>query len=266
VPTPQTLFAALVVALLPLVAQARPAVAIIIDDLGYALEAGRRAVALPGPVVCSVLPHTPHGRDLSELAHAAGKEVLLHLPMQAMATDSADEPGRLELDMTRDAFSRTLEENLASVPYIMGVNGHRGSLLTRHPGHMAWLMEGIVGRGLVFVDSYTTHHSVALMLAREAGIPATRRHVFLDGDTTPAALAGEFERMIRLAQARGHAVAIGHPHAATLAFLESALPTLSDRGVDLVGLRQLLAIAGAVRVSQSGPDTDRPRSHTAGSP
>ncbi|MGB5719555.1 MAG: divergent polysaccharide deacetylase family protein, partial [Woeseiaceae bacterium] len=34
-------------------------VAIIIDDLGYQLAAGRRAIALPGPIAFAVLPGTP---------------------------------------------------------------------------------------------------------------------------------------------------------------------------------------------------------------
>jgi len=221
-------------------ADAAPVVTIIIDDLGYAFDAGRRTVGLPGPVVCAVLPHTPRGRELAELAHANGKEVLLHLPMQAMRGEGADEPGRIVLDMTRRSFAAAIEQNVESVPHIIGINGHRGSLLTRHPGHMRWLMDEISARNLVFVDSYTTHHSVALKLALESGIPATRRHVFLDGDPRPEAIAGEFERLIRLAKARGSAVAIGHPHAVTLDFLEGALPGLAARGVSLVGLKQLL--------------------------
>ena len=50
----------------------RPRIALIIDDLGYELEAGRRTVSLPGPVACAVLPATPRGRQLAELA-AAGE-------------------------------------------------------------------------------------------------------------------------------------------------------------------------------------------------
>jgi polysaccharide deacetylase 2 family uncharacterized protein YibQ len=39
-------------------AQSAPRIAIIIDDLGYQVAAGRRAGALPGPVVCAILPAT----------------------------------------------------------------------------------------------------------------------------------------------------------------------------------------------------------------
>ena len=43
-------------------------VAIIIDDLGYELDAGRRAIALPGPLTYAVLPGTPRGRPMPPLA------------------------------------------------------------------------------------------------------------------------------------------------------------------------------------------------------
>ena len=217
---------------------ARPEVTIIIDDLGYTLGPGRRAAALPGPVVCAVLPQTPRARYLAELAHANGKEVLLHLPLQPVQGDSG--PGGLLLDMTQRRFRQTLDENLTSVPHVIGINGHQGSLLTRHPGHMQWLMEEVETRGMIFVDSYTTHRSVALQVAHELGVAATRRDVFLDNDPQRHAIEREFGRLLELAEKRGHAVAIGHPYPATLDFLEAMLPTLPERGFRLVGLRDHL--------------------------
>lgn len=217
---------------------ASPEVTIIIDDLGYTLGQGRRAVSLPGPVVCAVLPQTPRGRHLAELAHASGKEVLLHLPLQPVDGDSG--PGGLLLDMTQRRFRQTLHDNIRSVPHVIGINGHQGSLLTRHPGHMQWLMEEVGLRDMIFVDSYTTHRSVALQVARELGIAATRRDVFLDNEPQRPAIEREFQRLLDLAERRGHAVAIGHPYPVTLDFLEAALPTLPERGFRLVGIRDLL--------------------------
>jgi polysaccharide deacetylase 2 family uncharacterized protein YibQ len=66
------------------IAEPLPRIAIIIDDLGYQLEAGRRAIDLPGPVAFAVLPGTPQGRQLARIANEHGKEVLLHLPLEAV--------------------------------------------------------------------------------------------------------------------------------------------------------------------------------------
>ncbi len=223
----------------------RPRIALIIDDLGYAFSAGQRVVGLPGPVACAVLPATPRGRELAELAAQHGKEVLLHLPLQAQKHDGAIEPGVMLLDMSRREFANAFAENFASVPHISGVNNHRGSLLTRHPGHMGWLMEELRARdGLFFVDSYTTHRSIALQAAKEAGVPAVRRDVFLDSDRT--AVASEFGRLLELARLHGSAIGIGHPYPETLDYLEQVLPQLAAEGVDLVRVSELLGTDQAV--------------------
>jgi polysaccharide deacetylase 2 family uncharacterized protein YibQ len=218
-----------------------PRIAIIIDDLGYQLEAGHRSINLPGPVACAILPSTPRATKLAETAFANGKEVLLHLPLQARSEDGRPEPGGLLLDMSREQFTTTFAKNLDSVPHAIGVNSHRGSMLTRHPGHMNWLMEELFKRGdLFFVDSYTTHQSVALQLARENGVPALRRDVFLDPDRQLETVQREFERLKDLARKNGAAVGIGHPFPSTLARLERDIPKLNDEGIELVSISELV--------------------------
>lgn len=239
-------------------AAAPPAIAIIIDDLGYQLSAGRRAVALPGPVACAVLPSTPRAALLAEAAFAAGKDVLLHLPMQPVDWDGAAQPGVILLDMTRGQLSRSFGESLRSIPHVVGVNTHQGSLLTRHPGHMAWLMQEIRARGdLFFVDSYTTHESIALGIARESGVAAVKRDVFLDPDPEPATIEREFARLKRLARERGMAVGIGHPYPATLTLLERELPKLADEGFRLVSISDYVSqVRAAVAASPGAPHRD----------
>ena len=223
------------------VAKSQPRIAIIIDDLGYRLDAGQRAIGLPGPITFAVLPGTPRARALATHAYASGKEVLLHLPLQARADDSAHEPIGMNLDMSRGEFGETFERALTSVPHAIGVNNHRGSMLTRHPGHMQWLMEEIQAReNLFFIDSYTTHLSVALRMAQEVGVDARKRDVFLDPDQRPETVRREFERMKVLADERGSIIAIGHPYSTTLEFLERELPNLEAEGYELVTISELL--------------------------
>lgn len=219
----------------------RPRISIIIDDLGYRFAAGRRAIALPGPIAYSVLPQTPYGRKLAQLANDAGREVLLHLPLEAANHEGPAEPGGITLDMTRGVFRATFATAIDTVPFAVGVSSHRGSLLTRHPGHMAWLMEEIREReDLFFIDSYTTHESIALKVAREEGVSATRRDVFLDHERSAEAVTREFERLKSKARRQGHAVGIGHPFPETLDVLERELPLLEDQGFDLVTISKMI--------------------------
>ena len=231
--------------------KSQPAIALIIDDLGNRREAGKRVVDLPGPVACAFLPYGAYTEVLARQAHASDKEVLLHLPMQAV------EPapvmlgkGVLTLDMTEQQFRATLDHNIAAVPHLSGLNNHMGSLLTRHPGTMAWLMDAIASRGeLFFVDSRTTSATVAEQVAMEYGIPNTARNVFLDNVPTAAAVRAQFRKLLAMARRNGTALGIGHPYPGTVEVLADELRRLDQQGVQLIPVSRLIELQNKGRPS-----------------
>ena len=231
----------------PLAAARPPAVSIIIDDL-----AGRAVLGLPPAVALSILPHTPHGAALARAGAERGHEVLLHLPMQALGQRRAH-PGMLTSDLDRATFLQTLFEGLASVPGVSGVNNHMGSHLTRQPEAMRWVMAALKAYGgLYYVDSRTTHETVAFQVAGDFGLRRAERDRFLDNVVSRDAIRGELLGLVEEARAKGSALAIGHPHPQTLAVLGEILPTLDTLGVELVPVAELIARradAGRVRVS-----------------
>jgi polysaccharide deacetylase 2 family uncharacterized protein YibQ len=220
-----------------------PLIAIIIDDLGNQRLLGLRTINLPGPVACAIMPYTAHAELLAKSAHVAGKEVMLHLPMQPMEMLRIAGPGELALDNGRNELIKILANDLQSVPHAVGINNHMGSLLTRHPGHMRWLMEALADRGdLFFVDSFTTPASVAYTTAIEVGVPTAKRSVFLDNEASVAAISRQFELLKKQAAKTGYAIGIGHPYTATLEYLEDALPLLSQQGYQLVPVSRIVEL------------------------
>lgn len=218
-----------------------PLVSIIIDDLGWRMDQGLQAIALPGPLAYAVLPHTPNGPRLAQIARAYGREVLLHLPMEAEAGEIWPGPGTLSARMERSEFLDTLTDNLAAVPLAVGVNNHMGSLLTRQPAAMGWLMEALRDHGdLFFVDSRTTAHSIAAETALAWRIPLLVRDVFLDHRQDEHFVRGQMMLLVERARARGAALGIGHPYPETMAVLAAMLPELAAMGVRLVSLAELL--------------------------
>jgi len=229
-----------------------------IDDLGENLEEARRVAALPGPVACAILPHTTHAVEIAGLAHKAGKEVLLHLPMESVA-DAPLGVGGITLDMTESEIKDTVQADLAAIPYLVGVNNHEGSLMTQHPGDLAWIMQTLHAAGPYFyVDSYTTANSVAYEVAREQGVPAARRNVFLDDQDTSESVHAQWQRLLKLAHLHGFALAIGHPRAATLALLEEELPQLSAGDVTLVPVSRIVALQEAHPLPWPEPSSSSP--------
>ena len=242
----------------------RARLAIVIDDVGHNLRRAERVLALPVELTLGLLPYAPHAPEIAERAHRAGREVILHQPMEPLHGHRL-EPGTLQLDMSAETFAEAFSASLARFPYAAGVNNHTGSLLTAHRTPMQWIMSRIAGRGLYFLDSRTTPHSVAEVTARELSVPTIRRDVFLDHIRTDEFLQHAFARSMVIARQRGHAVVIAHPHTVTLNFLERklaelpgdiVLTTLSDlvKPVRQAADRRALVLAGNPGAPSRSPD------------
>jgi len=220
----------------------QPAISIIIDDMGYRLKSGHRAVELPGAVTYSFLPHAPHANELSQIAHKQNKEVMLHLPMEAEGGKKLG-PGGLTECMTEKKFAKVLESNIQSIPHISGFNNHMGSLLTKSQLWMTRLMREVAtDKKLFFVDSKTTSESVALKTAREEGLKSIKRDIFIDHEDSAEFINKQLKKLIRRAQRKGTALAIAHPKKLTLAILEKWLPELEAKGIKLVPVSTLITL------------------------
>jgi polysaccharide deacetylase 2 family uncharacterized protein YibQ len=211
-----------------------PKLAIILDDMGYDRAAADAAFALQFPITLSVIPHLPHSAEVAEEAYRRGDQVLLHLPMEAEAGEKKAEPIELRVGMKADQVERDLDSMLETVPHAAGVNNHQGSRATADAKLMAELMPALRRRGLFFVDSRTTAATVAYDAAERAGVRSASRKVFLDDTTNRDAILSQIDLAARDATRDGFAIAIGHPHPATIAALREVGPELESRGIQFV--------------------------------
>jgi polysaccharide deacetylase 2 family uncharacterized protein YibQ len=208
--------------------------AIILDDLGNDRAAADAIFALPYPLTVSVLPHHAHSVDIAEEAHRRGYEVMLHLPMQSVGNEMP-EAEELHPGMPADDIPVLFEQMMQSVPNASGVNNHQGSEATADPALMEELMLLLQKWNLFYVDSRTTAATVAYDTAQRSGVRSGFRNVpFLDDVMEVSAVRKQLELALRGAKAKGEAIAIGHPHPATLKALSEILPQAEARGVHLV--------------------------------
>lgn len=215
-------------------------VAIIIDDLGHDQASAQQVLELPTGVTVSILPRLGYSGKIAEQAFAQGREVMLHQPMQPLFAHNLG-PGALTLMDTRGDMNATLWANIGSVPHVSGINNHMGSLLTRNRDSMRMLMQMLQDHGgLYYVDSRTDSATVAQSEAEEHGLPNARRDVFLDNLQDPEYVREQLQRVLRLAQQRGSAIAIGHPYPETLAVLHEVLPDWQQQGVALLPVSQVI--------------------------
>jgi len=208
--------------------------AIILDDLGNDRAAANAIFALPYPLTVSVLPNHAHSVDIAEEAHRRGYEVMLHLPMQSVGNEMP-EAQELRPGMPAEDIPVLFEQMMQSVPNASGVNNHQGSQATADPALMDELMPVLQKWNLFYVDSRTTAATVAYDTAQRFGVLSGFRNVpFLDDVAEVSAVRKQLELALRGARAKGEAIAIGHPHPATLQALSELLPQAKARGVNLV--------------------------------
>ncbi|MGH9713408.1 MAG: divergent polysaccharide deacetylase family protein [Candidatus Acidiferrales bacterium] len=208
--------------------------AIIIDDFGYDRSAADTLLALPFPLTVSVLPHLPLSTEVAEEAFRRGDQVLLHLPMESESDGAKPEDVELRVGMNSGQVAEALAGMLDSVPHVSGVNNHQGSRATADPALMQALMPALRQRGLFFIDSRTTPATVAFDTAQRDGVRAASRKIFLDDTPNREAILAQLDQAARDAVRDGSAVAIGHPHPATIAALREEVPRLEAHGIRLV--------------------------------
>lgn len=221
-------------------APGNPELAIIVDDLGSDRAAAEAIFALDYPLTLSVLPNHEHSSEIAKEAQRRGYQVMLHLPMQSVAGEKP-EPEELRPGMPAEEVSALLDQFLGSIPGAVGVNNHQGSQATADTALMDELMPALHDRHLFYVDSRTTAETVAYDTAQSFGVPSAFRNVpFLDDVNDLPAIRKQVELAIRGAREKGEAIAIGHPHAATLQALRETLPRAESEGVSLVFISELV--------------------------
>jgi polysaccharide deacetylase 2 family uncharacterized protein YibQ len=194
-----------------------PRIALIIDDLGYDRDMAIAFFQLDLPLTFSVLPMAPYGDAIVQEANRRGRELMLHLPLEPKDYPSLNPgPGALLTDMDDQEIRTTLEADLRQVAGSRGVNHHMGSYFTERKDKMEIVLGELKKRRLFYIDSRTTKDTVALEMARKMGLPAARRHVFLDNELSPRRIRFQMERLLGIAKRSGTAIGIAHPHEETL--------------------------------------------------
>ena len=217
----------------------RPLVAIIIDDIGYDLNLDKSFIQMDSELSFAFLPYAPFTKRLAKLALEKNRDVLVHLPMEPVDKRLNPGLGVLSLDMDFDRLLSVLKKDISLVPGAIGVNNHMGSLFTSNTKKMEIIMTFLRQNRLFFIDSRTTTKTVAYNVAKKMGVPCGERTVFLDNDFSKKEIRRQLKRLLAIAQKKGEAIAIGHPHPDTLQTLYEELPKLK-RHVKIVPVHKLV--------------------------
>ncbi|MCP4715624.1 MAG: divergent polysaccharide deacetylase family protein [Deltaproteobacteria bacterium] len=208
----------------------QPQIAIIIDDVGYNVSRVLPFLELGVPLTFSVLPQVPYSRRLAEMIYQEGHEVMLHQPMEPYNPLINPGPGALYLTHTCDEMVRIIEDNIAGIPFAVGVNNHMGSHFTEVQAETREALKIFKDNNFFFIDSFTTSNSIAFETARDLHMTSAFRNIFIDNRSDNSYICSQLHKLKQHALRFGHAIGIGHPRPETVRALEEFLGDAGTEG------------------------------------
>lgn len=216
-----------------------PKIAIIIDDIGYR-KTDFSALSLDGQFTYAIVPYAPHTQTIANAVHNSQREVMAHVPMEAVDNNHLLGKGALRVEMSEQETRQKIRDILNNIPNVSGINNHMGSRFTTHPKQLGWLMDELSQQQLYFLDSKTTAYSMAERVAVRHGLRTGHRHIFLDNQLDKEYLTKQFNKLVAISKRYNYAIAIAHPHPQSIAFLREKVETLKALGIELVPVSALL--------------------------
>jgi polysaccharide deacetylase 2 family uncharacterized protein YibQ len=214
----------------------RPLIAVVLDDVGVARSHAELAIDMPAVITLSFMTYANGVADMAARAHAKGHELMLHVPMEPLDSDVDAGPHALTVDLPDSELLKRLAWGLGRFPGYIGINNHMGSRFTQDERGMRVVLEELKRRNLLFLDSRTIGTTIGDKLAARMGVAHVMRDVFLDDEMDEAAVLKQLAYAEKVATSKGQAIAIGHPHPATIAAIRAWMPKAEARGFVIVPL------------------------------
>ncbi len=211
----------------------------VIDDVGNNTFQLKPFLKLPMKLTFAVLPGLKYTKQCVELIKAAGKDYIIHQPMEAVGGQNPG-PGALFVGMSQDQVRTIVINNLKDYNGVRGMNNHMGSAGTADPDLMHSLFIVLKEQGMFFLDSKTTSKSVGLETSKIVGLPYAERSIFLDNSKEKQAILDAVESGLNVSEKKGHAIMIGHIWTEELAdILLELYPALLENNYVLNNLTEL---------------------------
>ena len=221
--------------------------AIVIDDFGYGGEGTESMLELDIPFSAALMPFSKRSKEDLELIKNAGKEYIVHLPMESL-TGKREWVGDKGIftDMTEKEIKEVTEEALDIVKGATGVNNHMGSAVTTDEKSLSAVFDVLKEKGVFFIDSVTVSDTVSGKVGADKGVTVLKRDVFLDSTDDIEKIKNNILKAGEVALNNKTAIAIGHvgPEGGevTAKALKEMAPVLEKMGVKLVTVSKLKEI------------------------
>lgn len=225
----------------------QPKLAIVIDDFGEDRAGVEKMLSLAIKFTGAVMPAMEFSVEDANRLNELGKEVMLHMPMEAYGNLPLSWYGSVLIKNThtRAEARNILISAIQSVPHVKSVNIHMGTAVCQNKELADEILSVTKERNLPFLDSKTIEGSVFPQIAVEKQAKFLERDNFLEvsGQKNYEFTKTRIREGIETAKQKGWAVVIGHVGPVggevTAQVLYDMQNELMQSGVQLVGYSEL---------------------------
>lgn len=226
----------------------QPLMAIIIDDFGGYEQAGvETMLSVDAPLTCAIMPNLENSEVNSEAALKAGKEVILHMPMQAHVSLPVSwyGPNYICIGDSKEIVESKINKALSTVHGAKGFNIHIGSGVCQSPETLAHIYDYAKDHDLFFVDSRTHMNTQCAKVARDKNVVYLGRDEFLEpeGNKTYEGVTRHLMVGAEMAKEKGYAIVIGHvgSHGGenTARAIKDSIKHLEEMGIKIVPMSEM---------------------------
>jgi uncharacterized protein len=220
-------------------ATAHPRVAIVFEHAGPSLDDLKPIYAMHQPFGLGIFLYQRYSAQIMRDAAAHGLTPILHLPLESIRpADVGPVKGIVWTRMSDAGIARTINDDLATVPGVVGVSSHAGSRATANRRVMTVVLSVIRAHGLWFQENRTTPDSVALEVARAEGLRRVLVTTYLDDP--PTGIDAKVVALLKTAVSRGWAIAGAHITTGAPEIVARHLEEFRDAGVVFVPITSFL--------------------------
>lgn len=233
---------------LPQKENARPKaslLAIVIDDFGSYERGGvDELLSSNVDITCAIMPFVDYSQEDYSRAIGSGKEVILHMPMQAHVNLPESWYGPIYIGNYESAQSaiNKLEKCLKEFPNCKGFNIHIGSGASRNKELMGAMYDYANKHNMFFLDSRTILDDKCEEACQSTNSIYLGRDVFLEPEKNRsyAGVTSRLKEAAAIAKEKGFAIVIGHVGAEgglnTARAIIDFSKTLEDENIKIVPL------------------------------
>jgi polysaccharide deacetylase 2 family uncharacterized protein YibQ len=223
--------------------QGKPAIAIVITGVGLSASSTASVLKLPALVTVGFSPYAQDAQILAKKFMDLKHDVVMNIPLEP-SNYPVDDPGPYALLTNlsdKDNLDR-LDFLADRVSNVIGFYSMDNEKFTMDQKSISPIIEEMKKRNLIYVYGGGKDNTTVIQIADTQSFPLIVAKSIIDKVITEKAINDNLDQLVDEAKKNGFAVALGSPYPVTANILSRWLETLDEKGVELVGLKEIVDI------------------------